>query len=528
MNDSIRSGSGRDPRWDGPISPKQIACQSPTARKFAYSQVWREPPLDVALHCATGRVPPRGRSDVIWSGMTKAQTNRVLVVDDEVAMREMLADGLASETTVIESAKEAAAAFDRVATGEIDVVITDLRMPGQNGLELCSRIVQQTFAVPVIVLTAFGDYETAIEAVRAGAYDFISKPVHLEVLRIAVERALTHGQLRREVRRLKVSLAEHRFAGTMIGESATMREVFDVVARLAGSTSSVLITGESGTGKELVARALHDQSDVRGQFVAVNCAAIPEQLLESELFGHERGAFTDARATRPGLFTEANGGTLFLDEIGELPVTLQPKLLRVLQERTIRPIGGRKEVPIDVRLVAATNRDLGLAVEEGRFRQDLYFRVNVIEVPIPPLRARGNDVLLLAAHFLKEFDTRARKGVVGLTPEVAAQFLQYNWPGNVRELSNVVERAIALTSQDHITVADLPKHLVQYHKPAVVIGSDASDLLTLEEMERRYVLHVLESVGGSRTAAAKILGLDRTTLWRRLERYGAKSAEPKH
>jgi two-component system, NtrC family, response regulator AtoC len=459
--------------------------------------------------------------------MPTLETNRVLVVDDDAAMREMLADGLATETTLIETVAGAVEAIVRVESGEIDVVITDLRMPGQSGLELCKQIVQQTSALPVIVLTAFGDYETAVQAVRAGAYDFIAKPVHLGVLQIALDRAFAHGRLRREVRRLRTSLDQKVSDGAMIGESRAMREVTDIVARLAHSASSVLVTGESGTGKELVARALHNQSHAKGAFVAVNCAAIPEQLLESELFGHEKGAFTDARSARSGLFLEANDGTLFLDEIGELPLGLQPKLLRALQERVVRPVGGRKDVPFDARIVAATNRDLSLAVEEGRFRQDLYFRVNVIEIPIPPLRVRGNDVLLLAAHFLREFAAREHKGIVGLTPEVAALFLQYNWPGNVRELSNVVERAVALTVHDHITVADLPKHLVQYRKTEVVIGADASELVSLEEMERRYVLHVLETVGGSRTAAAKLLGLDRTTLWRRLERYGVNSSTAK-
>jgi two-component system response regulator AtoC len=458
--------------------------------------------------------------------MSSQETSRILIVDDDAPMREMLAQGLASERTLTEAVAGASAALMRVASGEIDIVITDLRMPLVGGLELCTQIVQQTSGLPVIVLTAFGDYETAVQAVRAGAYDFIAKPVRLDVLRLAVERALNHASLRREVRRLRSSLERAQHAGDLIGESRAMREVQEIIARLAASGSSVLVTGESGTGKELVARALHEQSQVRGPFVAVNCAAIPEQLLESELFGHERGAFTDAKTSRAGLFAEANGGTLFLDEIGELPLALQPKLLRALQERTIRPVGGRKDLPFDARLVAATNRDLGLAVEEGRFRQDLYFRVNVIEIPIPPLRARGADVLLLATHFLKEFSLRAKKEVLGLSSEVAEQFLKYAWPGNVRELSNVIERAVALTAHDHVTVADLPKHVVQNRKAEVVIGTDASELVSLEEMERRYILHVLESVGGSRTAAAKTLGLDRTTLWRRLERYGVKALPP--
>jgi DNA-binding NtrC family response regulator len=453
--------------------------------------------------------------------MNAADQSRVLVVDDDAAMRDLLQQGLATDRVAVEVAASGQAALERVASGDIDVVITDLRMPGLGGLELCERIAQQSPGLPVIVITAFGDYETAVSAVRAGAYDFLAKPVRVDVLRLAVERTLNHAHLRREVRRLQSSLAARTESG-IIGESAVMRELSSLLGRIAGSGSAVLLTGESGTGKEVVARALHDLSGARGRFVAVNCAAIPEQLLESELFGHERGAFTDAKSARTGLFVEANGGTLFLDEIGEMPLALQPKLLRALQERSIRPVGGRRDIPFDARVVSATNRDLGLAVDEGRFRQDLYFRVNVIEVPIPPLRARGNDVLLLATHFLREFTQRAKKPVVGLTPEVAAQFLRYPWPGNVRELANAIERGVALTAHDHLTLADLPKAIMERRGPEVVIGTDASELVSLEEMERRYVLHVLDSVGGSRTAAAKILGVDRTTLWRRLERYGVK------
>jgi DNA-binding NtrC family response regulator len=458
--------------------------------------------------------------------MSDASTSRLLVVDDDDAMRDLLTVGLATPERAVEAAAGAEAALVRVASGDIDLVITDLRMPGITGLELCSRIAEQSPGLPVIVLTAFGDYDAAVSAVRAGAYDFIPKPVRIDVLRLAVERALAHARLRREVHRLKDAL-ETPSAFGIIGESAAMRQVTDLVQRAAPSGSSILVTGESGTGKELIARAIHESSGARGRFVAVNCAAIPEQLLESELFGHERGAFTDARSARTGLFSEADGGTLLLDEIGEMPLGLQPKLLRALQERTIRPIGGRRDIPFDARLVCATHRDLGLAVEEGRFRQDLYFRVNVIEIPVPPLRARGNDVLLLATHFLRHFAGRAKKAVVGFTPDVAAHLLHYPWPGNVRELANVVERAVALTTHDHVTVADLPKAVIERRKAEVVIGSDAAELVPLEEMERRYVLHVLESVGGSRTAAAKILGVDRTTLWRRLERYGVKETAEK-
>jgi len=458
--------------------------------------------------------------------MPDEEISHLLLVDDDPSMCELLDQGLSTPETTVESVHDSGAALDRIAAGDIDLVITDLRLPGLSGTELCRRIVQNS-GPPVIVLTAFGDYETAVEAVRAGAYDFIAKPVRIEVLRIAVKRALEHARLHREVRRLKSSLDHRPTSGALLGESRAMQEVQELIARTAPSASSVLITGESGTGKELVAKALHEQSHFKGPFIAVNCAAIPEQLLESELFGHERGAYTDARGTRTGLFVQANGGTLFLDEIGELPLGLQPKLLRALQERTVRPLGSSRLVPFDARIVAATNRDLEFDVEEGRFRQDLYFRVNVIEIPVPPLRARGNDVLLLSMHFLRQCADRAHKAVTALTPEAAAHILKYPWPGNVRELSNVIERAVALTSHDHVTVADLPRRLVEQERTAGIMGSDPPELVPLEEMERRYILHVLSAAGGSRTAAAKILGLDRSTLWRRLDRYGVARSDGK-
>jgi transcriptional regulator with PAS, ATPase and Fis domain len=321
------------------------------------------------------------------------------------------------------------------------------------------------------------------------------------------------------VKRLRATLASANGFGELVGSSPAMQRVYALLARVADSESSVLITGESGTGKELVARALHHSSPRHGgPFVAINCAAMPESLLESELFGHEKGAFTDARSARAGLFVQATGGTLFLDEIGDLPLALQPKLLRALQERQVRPVGGRKEVPFDVRIVAATNRDLETAIDEGRFREDLYFRIDVIEVALPPLRARGNDVLALAQNFLVRFSEKAGKGVVGLMTPVAKHLIDYDWPGNVRELHNVIERAVALATHDHITVDDLPEKVLRVKKPRVPLPIDAEDLVSLEEMERRYIHHVLEASGGSRTVAARTLGLDRSTLWRKLER----------
>jgi two-component system response regulator HydG len=285
----------------------------------------------------------------------------------------------------------------------------------------------------------------------------------------------------------------------------------------------VLITGESGTGKEVVARALHRQSRREGAFVAINCAAMPEALLESELFGHVRGAFTDARDSRPGLFVQARRGTLFLDEIGDMPVGLQPKLLRVLQERTVRPVGGASEVPVDVRILAATNRDLESAIEEKRFREDLYFRINVIQIPLPPLRARAPDILPLAQHFIGRFTPRAGKTVTGISPPAAAKLLAYTWPGNVRELSNCVERAVTLARFEQISVEDLPEKIRDHHASQLVLGGDdPTELLSMEEVERRYILRVLDAVGGNKTAAARILGFERKTLYRKLDRYEAE------
>ena len=461
----------------------------------------------------------------IRAGMNAVSKSQILVVDDDSAMRDVLVKGLTSESLAVEAVADAQVALARVAGGDVDAVITDLRMPGLTGLGLCEQIIERNRDIPVIVITAFGDYEAAVQSLRAGAYDFLSKPVRLDVLSPTVERAIGHVRLRREVRRLRDSSNSVSVLGSLLGESPAMKVVLDLIRRVAPLDSSVLITGESGTGKELVARALHASSDRKtGPFIAVNCAAVPEQLLESELFGHEKGTFTDAKAARAGLFVQASGGTLFLDEIGELPVGLQPKLLRALQERSVRPLGGRRETPFDVRLLAATNRDLSLAMNEGRFREDLYFRINVIEIALPPLRARGNDLLLLAQHFITTFAARAKREVVGMTPEAAGQLIQYAWPGNVRELANVMERAVALTNQDHISIADLPERVVCLKLSNPPVNDDPSQFATLDEMEKRYVLQVLEFVGGSRTEAARILGLDRTTLWRRLEKYGvAKS-----
>ncbi|HLL53406.1 MAG TPA: sigma-54 dependent transcriptional regulator [Myxococcaceae bacterium] len=450
----------------------------------------------------------------------------MLIVDDDQSMCQLLAvelKGLGFASSWCTSGPQA---LEMISGSEFDVVLTDLNMVGMTGLELCQRIVTSRPDLPVLVLTAHGTLDAAVGAIRAGAYDFATKPPDKRTLGVALSRAIEHRRLRDEVKRLREVVQQSNQFGELLGTSPAMSRLFDLLQRVAEADASVLITGESGTGKEMVARALWKRGKRRdGRFVAVNCAAVPEQLLESELFGHAKGAFTDAKAARVGLFQQADGGTLFLDEIGDMPIHLQVKVLRALQERTIRPVGGDAEIPVDIRVIAATNKDLETAIQEGTFRQDLYFRLNVIQVDLPPLRARAGDVLVLAQHFLQIYAVRTGKKVVGLSPETAKALNVYSWPGNVRELQNCIERAVALTRYEQLMPEDLPER-VQTFKPShvVVAADDPSELVPMEEVERRYISRVMQSVSGNKTLAARVLGFDRTTLYRKLDRYGLGEA----
>lgn len=449
---------------------------------------------------------------------------KVLIVDDDTSMCELLAEGLQQHGYEPHWKANPQEALDELLVQRFDVVLTDINMRELNGLELCQKATELHPELPVIVITAFGSMETAVQAIRAGAYDFITKPFDIDVVAISIERAVKHSALTLEVKRLQRAVEESRRFDELLGASPAMKEVYDLLERVGESESTVLVSGESGTGKELVARALHRRSKrVSGPFVAINCAAMPEQLLESELFGHTKGAFTDARNARPGLFVQAKGGTIFLDEIGDMPIGLQPKLLRALQERTVRPVGGDTEIPIDVRVVAASNRDLETAIEERKFREDLYYRINVIHVELPPLRARGADVILLANHYLQHFATQSQKDVRSLDGEAAEKLSAYAWPGNVRELANCMERAVALTRNEQIGIADLPEKIRSYRTSHVLVAAtDPTELVPMEEVEKRYILRVLEAVGGNKTLAAQVLGLDRKTLYRKLDRYGSE------
>jgi DNA-binding NtrC family response regulator len=448
--------------------------------------------------------------------------SRVLVVDDDADMRDVLRESLSKAGFEVVIAGSADDAKGILSSTDCDAVVTDVRMQGMDGIALCDYLTSNRPNFPVIVITAFGTLNTAISAIRAGAYDFVAKPFETEQLVISLNRAVQYRRLQEEVKRLRDAVTfSGRFSG-IVGESRAMQDLYELVGRVADSEASVLIIGETGTGKELVARALHQASRRSHRpFVAISCAAVPEPLLESELFGHVKGAFTDARSTRTGLLAEAHGGTLLLDEISSMPLSIQAKVLRALQERTIRPIGGNTEVAVDIRVLAATNMDLEEAVEKGTFREDLLFRLNVIPINVPPLRTRGDDVLLLAQHFINQFSNRSGRPVTGLTPPAAEKLLAYNWPGNVRELQNGIEHAVVLAQHEQLMVEDLPARIREYRcSQPLVLGDGPGDLVSMEEVERRYVARVLEAVGGNKMLASRILGFDRKTLYRKLHRFG--------
>ena len=450
---------------------------------------------------------------------------KIFVVDDQQPMCDLIHTALRLrdfEVATFTSADAAWLAIAEMQHDDCDVVLTDFKMPGVSGLQLCERVTANRPDIPVVLMTAFGSMETAIGAMRAGAYDFVTKPIEMDLLEIILRRAVGHRRLRRQVELLTEQIDRTRPSPAILGESAAMQQLYDQLSRVADSEASILITGESGTGKELVAKSIHAQSRRKdGPFVAVNCAALPESLLESELFGHAKGAFTDARADRQGLFAQATGGTLFLDEIGEIPLTMQVKLLRALEERKVRPVGSNHEIEFNVRLLAATNRDLELAIEEDRFREDLYYRINVIQLELPALHDRGTDVLLLAAHFQRQFAEQMKKSVTGISQNAAEKLLAYSWPGNVRELRNVIERAVALTRFAELAVDDLPEKIRDYHGNQVLLGGhDVDELVPLEEVDRRYILHVLQVCNGNKSTTSRILGLDRKTLYRKLKQYG--------
>jgi len=456
------------------------------------------------------------------------ETGKILVVDDDADMRGLLSDVLESDGYRVGTAESGEKALQALAEEQYDLVLTDLRMKGMLGTALLSEIKHRYPDTGVILMTAFGTVESAIEAMKGGAMDYLIKPVKTEDVLRTAGRAAREVQLRREVTHLRREVYKEYSFHQILGKSRPMQEVFELIRRVADSPSNLLITGESGTGKELVAKAIHYNSDRRDRpFVAVNSAAIPEQLLESELFGHMRGAFTDAKADRPGLFEEAQKGTLFLDEISELPLMLQAKLLRAIQEREIRRVGSTKSIPVDVRIIAATNLNLADEVKAKHFREDLYYRLNVIEIRLPPLRDRRDDIPLLVENFLHKCAKANRKPLQGISESSLALLIDYSWPGNVRELENIIERAVTLARGEKIMPEDLPATVQGSRGDRRVLDDAAERTLPLQEVEWEYIKKILEKTGGNKYQAAQALGIDRKTLYRKLAEMEGRPAQDK-
>jgi len=449
---------------------------------------------------------------------------KVLVVDDDPGHLSMLRTVLSGWGYAPEGATDGESAVEMVRAKAYDAVLLDVRMAGMGGMEALSRISAFNPAMPVIIMTAYSSVETAVAALKTGAYDYLTKPLDLDVLRLTLERALDHMRLAAENETLRRKLADAPPGPEIIGTSRAMRELFTLIGMVAPTEATVLITGESGTGKELVARAIHSGSArSSGPLVAVNCAALSETLLESELFGHEKGAFTGAERRREGRFMAADKGSIFLDEIGEIAQPIQAKLLRVIQEREIQRVGGDKPIGVDVRILAATNRDLKKEVEAGRFREDLYYRLNVVSVPVPPLRERAEDIPLLAQFFLGRFAEKNRKRIKGFTPAAMDHLVRCAWPGNVRELENAVERAVILSVGEYVTERELPLCDARTPAPALATLAEGGGVgLTgrpLDDVEREVILATLDSCGGNKSEAARVLGITRATLHKKLKKY---------
>jgi two-component system response regulator HydG len=452
--------------------------------------------------------------------------NKILVVDDD-------AGHLLTVKTIVKSwghhvvtADDGSTAVARAKNEPVDLIVMDVRMVEMNGLEALKKIKAYNPAIPIIIITAYSSVDTAVEALKSGAYDYLTKPLDFDLLKLTIERAREHAGLKHENRQLKAKLAEGLSRDNIIGKSPSMQRLLETMAMVAPSDATVLITGDSGTGKELIARSIHMSSPrSHADLVIVNCAAISETLLESELFGHEKGAFTGADRQRSGRFKQADGGTIFLDEIGETSPAMQAKLLRVIQEREIQPVGSSRVEKVDVRIVAATNRDLSEEVEKGNFREDLFYRINVVTLQIPPLRKRMEDIPLLADAFVRRYAEKNRKVVKGFTPLAMNYLLNHDWPGNVRELENAVERAVILMTGDHITENQLPINITgkDLSSDTAMLGEGVQNIPAdqpLEEIEKRAIIATLKSTGGNKSETARRLGINRKTLHNKLKRYG--------
>lgn len=461
--------------------------------------------------------------------MDKNSRGFVVVIDDEPELRSLMVDHLTMENYHVRSFSDGAEALaflnsDQPEAELVELVISDLRMPDVDGLSVLRNYKPKHPNVPVILMTAYASVESAIEGLRKGAFDYITKPFKLAEMSHAIERAIVFGRLQRTNKTLVKEVRKSWTRNEIIGKSLALQNIFDMIDRVASSTANVLISGESGTGKEVVAKTIHNHSPrANGKFVAINCTAIPDALLESELFGHVKGSFTGAAGDKKGLFEEADGGTIFLDEIGDMEMSLQAKILRVLQERTIRPVGSNVNKSVDVRVIAATHKDLKKGVIEGTFREDLFYRLAVIPIVVPPLRHRVEDIPLLAQHFLNKYSLMNGGRVTGFTPEALQRLMGLPWPGNVRELENLIERMVVLSKNSVIQVQDIPTGEEKNFE--TFFGQNTADYPTLDELEKRYIGLILTKTGSKKEKAAQILGINRRTLYRKERDYGYVTGE---
>ena len=446
--------------------------------------------------------------------------HKILIVDDEESHRIMLSAVLDDEGYAVTDVASGREALNEIEQGPFDLVLMDLKMEEMDGIETLREIRKVSPLLPIIIMTAYASVKTAVDALKAGAFDYLTKPLDLDELKVVVKKGLEYYHLRKENRELKERLGDRFDFSSLIGKSRKMRELIDTLSLVAPTDATVLLLGESGTGKEVVANAIH-QNSLRSQqpFIKVSCAALPETLLEAELFGHERGAFTGAYTRREGRFQLAHRGTIFLDEIGEMSLVTQAKLLRALYEKEIEPLGSTHTVRVDVRVIAATNRDLSKEVKEGRFREDLYYRLNVVPIVLPPLRERREDIPELALHFFRHFCKKNRKEIKGISPKAVDLLVRYDWPGNVRELENVMERVVIMARKEIITPEELPVQIQKYGEQG---GGDLvfPPGISLQEVEKRLIIKTLRDVEGNRSRAAKVLGINRRTLQNKLKEYG--------
>ena len=453
----------------------------------------------------------------------------LLIVEDEAKMRRLLELNLAEDGYTVHTAADAEAGLNTLRQEKIDLVVTDLKLPGMNGLEFLQAVRRTNATIPVVVMTAFGTVETAVEAMKAGASDYVLKPFSLEEMKLILRKELDVRRLREENRSLREALGERYQFRNIVAHSPKMQEVLATVERVAPTNSTVLLGGESGVGKDLIARAIHEHSRrAAGPFLKINCTAIPENLLESELFGYEKGAFTGANTAKPGKFELADKGTIFLDEIGDVPGSIQVKLLHVLQDREFERLGGTKTLKVDVRVIAATNQDLRAALEQGTFREDLYYRLNVVPISIPPLRERREEIPYLVDHFIARFTRESEKPLAGITPAALKLLTDFHWPGNVRELENIIERAVALSVGTVIDVGDIRLDVSASRPAPVATGGSVPfppEGMTLEQFEDEIIREALRRAGGNKSQAARLLGLSRNALRYRLSKLGVPDEE---